>query len=343
MKNKIAVIGGGSWGTALATILAKNNYDIEIYVRDNKLKKDINYKHINTTYFPDIKLSNNIKATNNLKEMVVNAENIVVSVPTDATRVIMNKIKPYLDNDKIIVSTAKGIEEKTYLRNSQIIKEITDNPVAVLSGPTHAEEVVKDLPSAAVAASKNRKIAEKIQDMFMTRTFRVYTNPDIVGVEMGGAIKNIIAIAAGITDGLGYGDNSMAALITRGLMEISRLGSYFDSNLLTYAGLSGMGDLVVTCTSTHSRNRRFGYNIGQGMSFEDSLSKVGQAVEGIKTTKAVKQWIEEENFDFELPITNEIYKVLFEGKEPLNAVDDLMLRGPKHEMEEVVDDNQAWN
>jgi len=206
MKNKIAVIGGGSWGTALATILAKNNYDIEIYVRDNKLKKDINHKHINTAYFPDIKLSNNIKATNNLKEMVVNAENIVVSVPTDATRIIMNKIKPYLDNNKIIVSTAKGIEEKTYLRNSQIIKEITDNPVAVLSGPTHAEEVIKKLPSAAVAASKNRKIAEKIQDMFMTRTFRVYTNPDIVGVEMGGAIKNIIAIAAGITDGLGYGE-----------------------------------------------------------------------------------------------------------------------------------------
>ena len=343
MKNKIAVIGGGSWGTALATILAKNNYNIEIYVRDNKLKKDINQKHINTSYFPDIKLSNNIKAANNLKEMVVNAEDIVVSVPTDATRVIMNKINPYLDNKKVIVSTAKGIEENTYLRNSQIINEITNNPVAVLSGPTHAEEVVKNLPSAAVAASKNRKIAEKVQDMFMTRTFRVYTNPDITGVEMGGAIKNIIAIAAGITDGLGYGDNSMAALITRGLMEISRLGSYFESNLLTYAGLSGMGDLVVTCTSNHSRNRRFGYNIGKGMSFEDSLSKVGQAVEGIKTTKAVKQWMEEEKFNFELPITNEIYKVLFEGKEPLNAVDDLMLRGPKHEMEEVVDDNQAWD
>lgn len=343
MKNKIAVIGGGSWGTALATILAKNNYNIEIYVRDDKLQKDINNKHINTAYFPDVKLSDNIRATNNLKKMVVNAENIVISVPTDVTRIIMNKINPYLDNNKIIVSTAKGIEEKTYLRNSQIINEISDNPVVVLSGPTHAEEVVEELPSAAVAASKNRKIAEIVQDMFMTRTFRVYTNPDIVGVEMGGAIKNIIAIAAGITDGLGYGDNSMAALITRGLMEISRLGSYFDSNILTYAGLSGMGDLVVTCTSNHSRNRRFGYNIGKGMNFQDSLNKVGQAVEGIKTTKAVKQWIEEENFDFELPITAEIYKVLFEGKDPLNAVDDLMLRGPKHEMEEVVDDNKAWN
>ena len=343
MKNKIAVIGGGSWGTALATILAKNNYDVDIYIRENYLIEDINQKHINTDYFPDIKLADNINATSDLQKVVESAAQIVVSVPTDATRTIMNEIKPYLDSDKILISTAKGIEENTYLRNSQIINEITDNPVVVLSGPTHAEEVVKELPSAAVAASKNRKNAEKVQDMFMTRTFRVYTNPDVVGVEMGGAIKNIIAIAAGITDGLGYGDNSMAALITRGLMEISRLGSYFDSNLLTYAGLSGMGDLVVTCTSEHSRNRRFGYNIGQGMKFEDSLKKVGQAVEGIKTTKAVKQWMKEENFDFELPITTEIYRVLFEEKDPLNAVDDLMLRGPKHEMEEVVDDNQAWN
>ena len=343
MKNKIAIIGGGSWGTALATILAKNNYNIDIYVRDEKLKNNINDKHINTAYFPNIKLSDNINASNKLKEIVTSAEHIIISVPTDVTRTIMNKIKPYLDSNKIIVSTAKGIEENTHLRNSQIINEISDNPVVVLSGPTHAEEVVKELPSAAVAASENRKIAEKVQDMFMTRTFRVYTNPDIVGVEMGGAIKNIIAIAAGITDGLGYGDNSMAALITRGLTEISRLGSYFDSNLLTYAGLSGMGDLVVTCTSNHSRNRRFGYNIGKGMNLEDALKKVGQAVEGIKTTKAVKQWTEEENFDFELPITAEIYKVLFEEKDPLNAVDDLMLRGPKHEMEEVVDNNQAWN
>ena len=341
MKNKIGVIGGGSWGTALATVLAKNDYDVRIYVRNNKLKNNINNKHINTAYFPDIKLPKNIIASNDLKDTVEKSKNLVIAVPTDVTRKIMEEIKSYLTKDQIIISTAKGIEENTYLRNSQIINEISENPVVVLSGPTHAEEVVKELPSAAVIAGKNKKIAEKVQDMFMSRTFRVYTNPDIIGVEMGGAIKNIIAIAAGITDGLGYGDNTMAALITRGLSEISRLGSYFDSNLLTFAGLSGMGDLVVTCTSKHSRNRRFGYNIGKGMSFDDSLEKVGQAVEGIKTTRAVKQWMTEENFDFELPITNEIYNVLFEDKKPLNAVDDLMLRGPKHEMEEVVD-NKDW-
>ena len=195
MKSKIAVIGGGSWGTALATILAKNNYEINIYVREDNLISDINQKHINTAYFPDIKLSDNIKASNNLQKIVENAEQIVISVPTDATRTIMNKIVPYLDENKIIISTAKGIEEETYLRNSQIIKEISDNPVVVLSGPTHAEEVIKELPSAAVAAGKSKMHAEKVQDMFMTRTFRVYTNPDVVGVEMGGAIKNIIAIA----------------------------------------------------------------------------------------------------------------------------------------------------
>lgn len=339
MKDKITVIGGGSWGTALASLLAKNNYEVLIYVRSSKLKNDINKNNVNTDYFPDIKLSEFIKATDNLKIAVNSVSHIVAAVPTDVTRKIINEIKPYLSDDQIIISTAKGIEEDTHLRNSQIIKEICNNPVVALSGPTHAEEVIEGLPSAAVIAGKNREIAEKVQDMFMSSTFRVYTNPDIVGVEMGGAIKNIIAIAAGITDGLGYGDNTMAALITRGLTEISRLGSYFDSKLLTYAGLSGMGDLVVTCTSRHSRNRRFGYNIGKGMNFDQALEDVGQAVEGIKTTRACQQWIEEEEFDFELPITSEIYKVLFRGKEPLEAVDDLMLRGPKHEMEEVVDDN----
>ncbi len=276
-----------------------------------------------------------------MKKSIKNSKTIILSVPTDATRKIMNSIKEYLKDDQIIISTAKGIEENTYLRNSEIIRKICSNKIAVLSGPTHAEEVIDDLPSAAVIAAKERKVAEKVQDMFMSKTFRVYTNPDIVGVEMGGAIKNIIAIAAGIADGLGYGDNSLAALMTRGLIEISRLGTYFDSKLLTFAGLSGMGDLVVTCTSKHSRNRRFGYNIGKGMNFSAALNKVGQAVEGIKTTKAVKQWMEEEKFDFELPITNEIYNVLFKEKDPLQAVDDLMLRGPKHEMEEVVE-NKDW-
>ena len=341
MNRKISVIGGGSWGTALAKILASNKYEVLIYVRNEKLKEDINKRNINTSYFPDIKLPKNIKATNNIKNAVKNADHIVVAVPTDVTRKIINRINPYLYDEQILISTAKGIEENTHMRNTEIIENITENEVVALSGPTHAEEVIKGLPSAAVIAGKNKNTAQQVQDFFMSKTFRVYTNPDIVGVEMGGAIKNIIAIAAGITDGLGYGDNTMAALITRGLTEISRLGSYFDSKLLTYAGLSGMGDLVVTCTSKHSRNRRFGYNIGKGMEFDEALKKVGQAVEGIKTTRAVHQWMKKENFNFELPITTEIYNVLFKNKDPLRAVDDLMLRGPKHEMEEVVDE-QDW-
>ena len=265
---------------------------------------------------------------------------IVIAVPTDATRNIMRKIESFLHNEQILISTAKGIEEETHLRNSQIIQGYSSNPVVVLSGPTHAEEVINELPSAAVIAGYDRKIAEKCQDLFMSSTFRIYTNPDITGVEMGGAVKNIIAMAAGIADGLGYGDNTMAALITRGLTEMSRLGSYMDCKLLTFAGLSGMGDLVVTCASNHSRNRRFGINIGKGMTFDKALNKVGQAVEGIKTTRAIYQWMKEENFDFELPITQQIYQVLFEKKDPLQAVDDLMLRGPKHEMEEVVEDTK---
>ncbi|MGM0410501.1 MAG: NAD(P)H-dependent glycerol-3-phosphate dehydrogenase [Bacillota bacterium] len=340
-NNKITIIGGGSWGTAIAYLLANNNFNIKLYVRDKELKNNINQQHINNSYFSEKKLPENIIATTDLENSIKNSKTIILSVPTDATRQIMKSIKEYLKDDQIIISTAKGIEENSYLRNSEIIKKMCTNKVAVLSGPTHAEEVIHDLPSAAVIAAKERRVAENVQDMFMSKTFRVYTNPDVVGVEMGGAIKNIIAIAAGIADGLGYGDNSLAALMTRGLTEISRLGTYFDSKLLTFAGLSGMGDLVVTCTSKHSRNRRFGYNIGKGMNFSDALNKVGQSVEGIKTTKAVKKWMEEENFNFDLPITNEIYKVLFENKNPLKAVDDLMLRGPKHEMEEVVE-NKEW-
>ena len=338
MSKKVSVIGGGSWGTALASQLANNNHQILIYVRDNKLRNDINNKHINTQYFPDIELSSSITATTDLKEAVKYGEYIVMAVPTDATRKVMSQIEDYLKPQQTIISTAKGIEEGSHLRNSQIINEYTTNPVVVLSGPTHAEEVIKELPSAAVIAANERSTAENCQDLFMSSTFRIYTNPDITGVEMGGAVKNIIAMAAGIADGLGYGDNTMAALITRGLTEMSRLGSYMDSKLLTFAGLSGMGDLVVTCASNHSRNRRFGINIGKGMSFDEAKEKVGQAVEGIKTTRAIYQWMKEENFDFELPITNQIYHVLFENKDPLQAVDDLMLRGPKNEMEEVVED-----
>jgi len=261
-----------------------------------------------------------------------------LTIPTYATRTIMEQMKPYLKKEHILVSTAKGFEESSFLMNSEIIKEYTSNPVIVLSGPTHAEEVIKGLPSAVVVASDNLKMAQLIQDLMMSPYFRVYTNPDVVGVETGGAIKNVIAVASGITDGLGYGDNSRAALITRGLHEMSRLGQKLGGKLLTFAGLAGMGDLVVTCTSMYSRNRRLGIKIGQGLKLNEALKEINQAVEGVRTTRAIYNWCQNFAPELELPITNQTYQVLFNDKNPYQAVEDLMLRGPKHEIEEVVND-----
>src|SRR6056297_2188233 len=291
MYNKFSVIGGGSWGTALAQLLGRNNYQVLVYVRDKEIKNSINKK-----YFPDIKLVENIKATNDIEKVVNYSPIIILSVPTQVTRKIMKKIMDYITKDTIIVSTAKGIEEGTYLSNREIIKEYGVNNVTVLSGPTHSEEVIRGIPSAAVIASENKKLATKIQDLFMSSDFRFYVNSDVVGVEIAGAVKNIIALAAGAADGLGYGDNSKAALITRGLREISRFGKLLGGDPLTFSGLAGMGDLVVTCTSMHSRNRRFGINIGKGMSFQEALDSIGQVVEGIDTTRAIYNWVKEKKY-----------------------------------------------
>lgn len=334
---KISVIGGGSWGTAIAQLLAKNGNQVLINVRDFKQAESINKMHHNNKYFSNIKLSTNIRASLDLKDAVSFGDVLFLAVPTYVSRETMSNISPLLSKEQIIVSTAKGIEEKTYLRNSEIIKEYTKNPVAILSGPTHAEEVINDLPTAAVVASDNKSAAKVIQELMMSSKFRVYTNPDVIGVELGGAIKNIMAIAAGIVDGLAYGDNTKAALVTRGLHEMSRLGVSMGGSLLTYAGLTGMGDLVVTCTSIHSRNRRLGIKIGEGLSLEKALKEIKQTVEGIRTTKAIYKWFNEGDYDFDIPITKQIYSVLFLKKDPLQAVDDLMLRGAKHEIAEVVE------
>ncbi len=330
---KISIIGGGSWGTAIAQTLSKNNHSILLYERITEVTESINKDRVNINYFPEIKLSKNITATNNIKETLSFSDYIFISVPTQFTGKIMKKIHNDINQEKIIISTAKGIEEKSFLRNSQIIEKYFDHNIAVLSGPTHAEEVISSLPSAAVVVSKDLKIAEKIQDLLMSRTFRIYTSDDLIGVELGGAVKNIIAIAAGIVEGLGYGDNTKAALITRGLAEIRRFGIYLGGKPLTFSGLTGMGDLVVTCTSHHSRNFRFGIEIGKGLSMEKALKKIKQTVEGIRTTSAVYDKARELNLDFDLPITNQIYQVLFNNKEPLDAVDELMLRDPKKELD----------
>jgi len=342
MSEKIAVIGGGSWGTALANILAHNGNDVKIYCRDKKQVEVINHYHINKKYFPEKKLKNTLQATNDLESAVLFADTVIMSVPTQVTRNVMKDISNYLNGSEIFISTAKGIEEETYMVNSDIIKNFGLDKVAVLSGPTHAEEVINELPTAIVTASPDQKLAEYVQDLFMAPSFRVYTNPDMIGVELGGAVKNIIAVASGICDGLDFGDNTRAALITRGLMEMSRLGVSQGGRPMTFAGLAGMGDLVVTCTSMHSRNRRFGIQVGKGLSLEEAKKEVKQVVEGVKTTAAITSWKKNNTFDFEMPITDEVYNVLFNDKDPYLAVEDLMLRGPKHEMEEVVD-NHFWD
>lgn len=342
MNNRVTVIGAGSWGTALANILAENGHLTKIYARDKSVVNSINRKNENPKYFPGEKLAASLKAVNDLKEAVTNTDAVVLSVPTSATREVAEELSHYLGDKVLIVSTAKGIEEKSFKVNSEIIKEAGFKNVVVLSGPTHAEEVITKLPTAIVSASHDKEMAEKVQDLFMSPYFRVYTNPDIVGVELGGAVKNVIALASGICDGLKFGDNTRAALITRALMEMGRFVDYHSGKTMTLAGLSGMGDLVVTCTSMHSRNRRFGIEIGKGNSIEEAKKEVKQVVEGVKTTRAIQNWLKEEELTLEMPITYQVYQVLFNDKDPYTAVEELMLRSKKHEMEAVVD-NSLWN
>lgn len=337
MNSKITVIGAGSWGTALANLLANNGKNVEIYARDEEVVRTINQQNYNFKYFPEIKLNSNLIAVNDLEKALAGSDLVVISVPTQALSGLLEDLKKFLTLDTIIVSTAKGIEENSFKTNSQLIKGAGFKNVVVLSGPTHAEEVMSKLPTAIVAASKNKKIAEKVQTVFMSKYFRVYTNPDVKGVELGGALKNVIAVASGICDGLEFGDNTRAALITRALNEMSHFVEYQGAKNVTLAGLSGMGDLVVTCTSMHSRNRRFGIEIGKGKSILEAKEKVNQVVEGVKTTRAIYKWLNSNEINLEMPITAKVYQVLFSDKDPRQAVEELMLRSKKHEMELLVD------
>jgi glycerol-3-phosphate dehydrogenase (NAD(P)+) len=342
MKSNVAVIGAGSWGTALANLLSENGNKVKIYARDAEVVNSINKENLNYKYFPDHKLNNNLTAYNNLNDCLRNTEVVVIAVPTSAVKEVLKTSKDLISQDSIIVSTAKGIDENSFKTNSEMIKELGFNNVVVLSGPTHAEEVMEKLPTAIVSAAKSKKAAENVQDLFMSKYFRVYTNPDVKGVELGGALKNVVAVASGICDGLDYGDNTRAALITRALNEMSHFVNYHGAKTMTLAGLSGMGDLVVTCTSMHSRNRRFGIEIGKGNTLAEAKDKVKQVVEGVKTAKAIYRWLNSKDRELEMPITEEVYQVLFEGKDPEQAVEELMLRTKKHEMESVVD-NSLWN
>lgn len=334
---KVSIIGAGSWGTAIAFVLAENNHDCLLWARRQKQASEIMNDHTNHAYLPGTILPNNLQATSDLEEAITHGDVIVLAVPTKAIRSICEEINGIITEPKLIVHVSKGIEPDSLKRISEIITEelLSSNVKAVvaLSGPSHAEEVVLRHPTTVTAASSDIKAAEEVQDLFMNNYFRVYTNADIVGVEIGAALKNVIALAAGITDGLGYGDNAKAALITRGLAEISRLGVKMGAHPLTFSGLTGLGDLIVTCTSVHSRNWKAGNMLGKGDSLEDVISGMGMVIEGVRTTKAAHQLALK--YEVTMPLTEALYTVLFEGALPKEAVDQLMNRMKKQEVEDL--------
>lgn len=338
MTEKVAVIGAGSWGTAIARLLGQKGIEVRLWARDQQLAETAQVTRRNPHYLKNAILPRLVEVTSNMSRALEEATTVVFAVPSHAMRSIVHLAKDHVGLEALTISLAKGIEEKTLKRMSEVIAdELSDqsdemqNRLAALSGPNHAEEISRDVPSTTVIASPNRDTARRLQQLFMTSYFRVYTNPDMVGVELGGATKNVIAIAAGISDGLGYGDNTKASLMTRGLAEMSRLGRTLGAQSLTFSGLSGIGDLVATCTSRYSRNRGVGEKLGQGMSLEAILRQTTMVAEGIRTSRAISALAEK--FDVEMPITSAVTEVLYSGKNPRDCVKDLMLRGAIDEME----------
>lgn len=336
---KISFIGAGSWGTALSIVVADNGHDIKIWDREPEHIKAMQETRRNDKYLGGVVLPDNIEPTSDVKYCLEDADVLVIAVASQAYRAVLTSHGQYISDKTVIVNVAKGIENGTLLRISEVIAEFKpNNPFVVLSGPSHAEEVSRRLPTTLVSASKSKETAELVQDLFSTNYLRVYTNPDVVGVELGGALKNIIALAAGITDGMGFGDNAKAALMTRGMKEITRLGLLLGAKDETFTGLAGVGDLIVTCTSMHSRNRRCGILIGEGLTRTEAQDKVGMVVEGIYATKAAYDLARK--LEVEMPIVDQLYAVLYEGADAKDAVRNLMLRARKHEMEEV--SNIVW-
>jgi glycerol-3-phosphate dehydrogenase (NAD(P)+) len=328
--SKAAFLGGGSFGTALSMLLSKKGVEVSLWDREIEVVEEINNKRTNEKYLKNIHIPEGVVATNDIVEAMEGAEYLILAVPSHIIRILCRNIKDHVKKEQVLVTVAKGIEEDSLKRISEIIsEELPNNPVVILSGPSHAEEVAAEIPTTVVASSKQMVYAEKVQDLFMTSRFRVYTNEDLVGVEIGGAVKNIIALAAGVSDGIGYGDNTKAALMTRGMSEIMRIGTKLGGKKETFAGLTGMGDLIVTCTSMHSRNRRAGILIGSGVPVEEAIKQIGMVVEGIKACKAFYHLKEKEGIS--MPITDVLYQVLFNGKDPKQGVAELMNRDKKDE------------
>ena len=325
----VSIIGAGSWGTALAFLLHENGHQVTEWSAFEKEAESLRTEHRLKT-LPDLVLPDDMEFTSDLERAMKEKDLLVVAVPSIYVRETARKMKPFLKEGQLVVNVAKGIEEATLMTLTDILEEeLPGADVAVLSGPSHAEEVSRGLPTTCVAGAKTRKTAEKIQNIFMSPVFRVYISPDILGIEIGGALKNVIALAAGIADGLGYGDNTKAALITRGIAEISRLGTAMGANPSTFSGLSGIGDLIVTCASMHSRNRRAGILIGQGKTKDEAMEEVQMVVEGVFSAKAA--FALAQKYNVEMPIVEQVNKVLFEDKKPAEAVKELMLRDKKME------------
>ena len=329
IKN-ISVIGDGGWGTTLAILLSQKKYNVTLWGAFPEYTEILKSRRFNAKFLPGIKLPDDILITASLDEAVKDKDMIVLAVPSQHTRSVLAKLKAYKFSNEIFVSVTKGIENKTLKRMSEVINEILgDVQLVVLSGPTIAREVALKIPTTIVASSKDMTLARTVQDVFMTDTFRVYASGDIIGTELGGALKNVIAIAAGISDGLKFGTNAKAALLTRGLVEMVRLGVAMGAKKETFYGLSGLGDLATTCISPYSRNRHFGEEIGKGIVIKDALKETEMIVEGVATTQSAYDLAKK--YKVEMPITSEIYKVIYENKDPKKAVFDLMTRPPKAE------------
>lgn len=331
--NKVTIIGAGSWGTALAVSLAGKGIPVSLWARKETAAEQIRLERHNPTYLPEVVLPDTVIVTSDLEEAVAGSTFWVFATPSQAVRSVASQLSSLATPDHIIVSVAKGIENETLLTTTGVLKEalpsVPQSNLCVLYGPSHAEEVADNVPTAVVVASSDVETAEIVQSMFMTPRLRVYVNPDLVGVEIGGSVKNVLAIAAGIVEGIGYGDNAKAALITRGLDEIKRLGMAMGANPATFSGLAGIGDIVVTCMSKLSRNRYFGEQIGKGKSLADIEAEMTMVAEGVRTTEST--YALAQRYGVEMPITEGVYRCLFENTPPEQVIQDLMSRTAKRE------------
>lgn len=336
MVMKVAVYGAGSWGTALASVYATNGHDTIVWARNAEVCDEINRRHYNSRYLPNAELPEHVRATMDLRAACEHADICVLCVPSAAVASLIDVLAPYLPEGALIGHAVKGFDAGSRRRVSEVLLDAAPHAkerLFVIAGPSHAEEVVARMPTTVVVAGYSRATAEACQDALMNQYMRVYTNPDVVGAELGGALKNIIALSVGLADGLGFGDNAKAALITRGLTEIARLGVRLGASLLTFAGLAGIGDVFVTCASRHSRNFRAGKLLGQGHSLTSALQEVGMVVEGVPTTQTALFLAKD--YGVEMPITHALSAVLFDGQDPTTAVEQLMGRARSHEIEEV--------